>query len=313
MDFRTSGLPDFRTATSRLICLKIDVDTHDGMARGVPRLLDLLGAAGFPGTFFLSMGPDRMGRALLQLRKPRFVRKMLGTNAPGLYGWRTVFSGTLLPARPIATAFPDTVRRIEAEGHEAAIHAWDHRAWQDELDRFKRHRIRLHLGRSLAAYRAILGHDPAGIGAPAWTTTPESLAEQDALPFAYASDLRAGPACRLLSERGVHRLPQIPATGPCLEEFLGAGVRGDERLATVLLQSLRRSQTPVRVLTLHAEVEGGPFAGVLERMLPRLRDLGEVVPMREAARRMGEELPIRRWCRIALPGRAFPVTSSRDP
>jgi len=291
-----------------VICLKIDVDTHDGMRAGVPRLLDLL--AGTPATFFLSLGPDRMGRALLQLRKPRFLRKMLGTNAPGLYGWRTVFSGTLLPARPIATAFPATVRRIEAEGHEAAIHAWDHRAWQDDLDRFKPHRIRLHLTRSLAAYRAILGHDPAGIGAPAWTTTPDSLAEQDALPFAYASDLREGPACRLESCRGVHRLIQIPATGPCLEEFLGAGVRGDERLATVLLASLRRQPGPVRILTLHAEVEGGPFAGVLERMLPHLRGLGEIVTMQEAARRLGPDLPLRRWCRRALPGRAFPVTSS---
>lgn len=290
--------------------LKIDVDTHDGMAHGVPRLLDMLGAAGVPGTFFLSWGPDRMGRALLQLRKPRFLRKMMTTNAPGLYGWRTVFSGTLLPARPIATAFPDSVRRIEAEGHEAAIHAWDHRAWQDDLDTFKSHRTRLHLERSVAAYRAILGHDPAGIGAPAWTTTPESLAIQDGLPFAYASDLRDGPACRLVSSRGIHRLVQIPATGPCLEEFLGAGVRGDERLATVLMQSLRRCTAPVRILTLHAEVEGGPFAGVLERMLPRLRELGDLVPMHEAARRLGPDLPLRRWCRKALPGRAFAVTSS---
>ena len=63
-----------RRAMAPVICLKIDVDTHDGMARGVPRLLDLLGAAGIPGTFFLSMGPDRMGRALLQLRKPRFLQ-----------------------------------------------------------------------------------------------------------------------------------------------------------------------------------------------------------------------------------------------
>ena len=40
------------------LCLKVDVDTHDGMRDGVPRLLDAFAAADVAATFFLSFGPD---------------------------------------------------------------------------------------------------------------------------------------------------------------------------------------------------------------------------------------------------------------
>ncbi len=294
-----------------LLAIKIDVDTHDGMRTGVPRLLDCLKRHGMAATFFLSLGPDRSGRAILQLRKPAFVRKMMSTNAPSLYGWRTILSGTLLPARPIATAFPDVVRRLEAEGHEAAIHAWDHRSWQDDLPTFKDHRIKLHLDRALEAFRQLTGHDPQGIGAPAWTTTPRSLALQDRMPFSYASDLRASPPCRLRTPDGLLRLPQIPGTGACLEELMAEGEYQPDVLVERLLGELQNDSTPVRVLTLHAEVEGGPFLPLLEQLLPRLAHFGPPVTMAAAAAQISATLPERTWCRVNLPGRAFPVTSSR--
>lgn len=292
--------------------IKIDVDTHEGLKHGVPRLLDCFARHRLKGTFFLSMGPDRMGRALLQLRHPRFLRKMLTTNAPSLYGWRTILSGTLLPARPIATAFPELVRRIEAEGHEVAIHCWDHRAWQDELPHFKRSRIRLHYDRSLAAYRSLLGHDPAGIGAAAWMSTEKSLALQDAYPFTYASDLRWSPPCRLATSKGELRLPQFPGTGPCLEELLTGTLADPQVLADTLIRAVRRVTTPLTVLTLHAEVEGGPYGEVWERMIPALAGFGDNLLMRDAARLLTAKLPLRRWCRMLPKGRAFPVTSSRE-
>ena len=120
----------------RILGLKIDVDTHEGMKKGVPRLLESLAALEVKGTFYLSMGPDASGLAILQLLKnPRFLKKMLKSNAPALYGIKTALYGTLLPSPFIALSFPDLVRRIMAEGHEVEFHAWDHRRWQDGLSR----------------------------------------------------------------------------------------------------------------------------------------------------------------------------------
>jgi len=293
------------------ISLKIDVDTHEGMARGVPPLLAALAAAKLKATFFLALGPDRSGLAMVQMaRSPRFALKMVTTSAASLYGWRTALSGTLLPSRRVATAFPDLVKRIEAEGHETAVHAWDHRNWQDNLLGFKRDRIQAHLRRAVAAYHDLTGRMPLGIGAPSWTTTPESLALQEQYPFTYASDLRGGPPCRLRTALGLLRLPQLPASGPCLEELLAQGVSGDAALADALVADVAGQRTALRVFTLHAEVEGGPYLPILTRILPRLAELGPILTMATAAAGLGA-LPERWWCRRRLPGRAFPVTSSR--
>lgn len=294
-----------------MIALSVDVDTHDGMRVGVPRLLDAFREHGVRATFFLSLGPDRSGRAMIQVaRHPRFLLKMVGTKAPSLYGWRTILSGTLLPSRPIATAFPELVRRIEDEGHEAAVHAWDHRAWQDELPSFKTHRISAHFDRAMEAFRRLTGRDAYGIRAPAWMTTPESLALQDRYPLRYASDLRSSPACRLITPLGPTRLPQFPGTGACLEELLPRGIVGDQPLGAALADEVLNAPATVPCATLHAEVEGGPFAGVLPHLLPRLRECGAVVPLHEAVRGHEAALPLRRWVMRRLPGRAFPTTTS---
>lgn len=293
------------------LALSVDVDTHDGMRVGVPRLLDAFRAHGVRATFFLSLGPDRSGRAIIPvLRSPRFLRKMIGTGAPSLYGWRTILSGTVLSSRPIATAFPDLVRRIEAEGHEAAVHAWDHRAWQDDLPSFKTHRIRAHFDRACAAFRSLTGHDPQGIRAPAWMTTPESLQVQDSYSFTYASDLRGSPACRLRTPLGLMRLPQFPGSGACLEELLPRGITGDEPLGIALADEVLACRDVVRCATMHAEVEGGIFSGVLDHVLPRLRAASAVVPMVEAVNGREVGLPERQWALRRLPGRAFPSSTS---
>ncbi|KHE91234.1 MAG: putative 4-deoxy-4-formamido-L-arabinose-phosphoundecaprenol deformylase ArnD [Candidatus Scalindua brodae] len=48
--------------SSRVISLKIDVDTYQGMEKGVPVLLEILKKYGIKATFFLSFGQITPGR-----------------------------------------------------------------------------------------------------------------------------------------------------------------------------------------------------------------------------------------------------------
>src|SRR5262249_58670383 len=73
------------------------------------------------------------GRRLGRLLDPRFVLKLVRTRVVATYGWRTLLSGTLLPARPVAAAFPGTLRSLATAGHEVGVHGWDHGRWQDRL------------------------------------------------------------------------------------------------------------------------------------------------------------------------------------
>lgn len=269
------------------VCLKIDVDTHDGMRDGVPRLLDVLARFGSRATFFLSFGPDNAGKAIWNVFRERgFLRKMVRTRAPGLYGWRTVLSGTLLPARRIASDFPDLVRRVRDEGHEVGVHAWDHRLWQDHLPRLPRERVAEQLGRAVATYSEILGARPHAVAAPGWMATRTSLEIQDSLGLQYASDMRGGGPILPVLDGYASATLQIPTTAPCLEEFITERLLSPEEASRGCgrgaLEAARRMLAPPlpaggSVVPLHAEVEGGAYAGFLGLLLEAVRASGRPV------------------------------------
>jgi len=291
----------------------VDVDTHDGMRDGVPRLLEIFRKENVKATFFLSFGPDNAGKAIFNIFKQKgFLKKMIKTKAPRLYGFRTILSGTLLPARPIATKFPEIVQQIETEGHECEIHAWDHRFWQDHIELMRPQTIQHHLSLAHKAYQAILRHPAKAVAAPSWKITDQVISIEAALGLMYASDLREGPPCFLVSKSGRSSPLQLPTTGPCIEELIARGITEPKAWISRIIEA--SLATPYPIIALHAEVEGGPFARFLVTLLQELRKYAfEILPlagMAEHLLRNSEAIPQRRLCRITLPGRAGWVASS---
>src|SRR6204780_4294790 len=142
------------------IALKIDVDTHQGLGEGVPRLLRALTDLDVTATFLIAMGPDNAGRAIVRvLKNPGFLKKMRRTRAVSMYGLRTVLSGTLLPARPIALAFPQVMRDLAHAGFETGVHGYDHVRWQDHLDELGAVGTSAEIEDGFEVYRAVFGVD----------------------------------------------------------------------------------------------------------------------------------------------------------
>lgn len=281
----------------RILGLKVDVDTRRGMEEGVPRLLSVLPSATAPATFFLSFGPDNSGKAVWQaIRNPRFLLKMVRTNAPGLYGMKTALYGTVLPAPMIASALPGLCREIEARGHEVEFHAWDHRAWQDTLRRRSSPWIRDWLDRGIESYRECLGHPPRAFGAPAWLLTREAVEAISGRSWEYLSCTRAS-APFLLSGTGK---TEVPSDLPCLEEV--GGPRGVGAVLSAL------SKGGIHVLPVHAEAEGGIWREALSEILRGAAALGyRIAPLSEIAAIAGSRKPPERPFETALlRGRAFP-------
>jgi peptidoglycan/xylan/chitin deacetylase (PgdA/CDA1 family) len=295
---------------AKVIYLKVDVDTYLGMKRGVLHLLNLFREFRIKATFFLSFGPDKSGRAIFNIwRQKGFLKKMLRTRAPALYGFRTMLYGTLIPAPMIAVRFPDIVRRIEDEGHEVGVHAWDHRLWQDHLDDLSPQRIQSEFERAFEAYESILGHLPRSTAAPAWYCNEASLSIQDVLGLDYCSDTRGeSPFLPLIEGKKIKTL-QIPTTMTCLEEIIGR--RGDLILADYLKSELREDEP--NVFPVHAEVEGNLYRTLFRTRLRDTLDEGvEYLPLRELYKSVHES-HIRR-CPIiykSIPGRSGVVAAQK--
>jgi undecaprenyl phosphate-alpha-L-ara4FN deformylase len=281
----------------KVLGLKIDVDTYRGMKEGVPRLLSILDRFHVKGTFFLSMGPDCSGRAVLQLLKnPLFFKKMLRTNGARLYGVRTALYGTLLPAPMIGLSFPALVTEILSGGHEVEFHAWDHRRWQDELPIRSYDWVRDWFERGVGAYRRVVRRDPSSFGAPAWLIDDRVLEIASGYGFQYLSCTRA-------SEPFVHEisgLMEIPSDLPCFEEV------GFRQTGQKILQRL--TDGGIHVLPVHAEAEGGIWAPQFSELLEEVDRMNcSVLPLSKIREILhSQNLPVRRYRMELLPGRSTP-------
>ena len=280
-----------------ILGLKIDVDTYVGMKRGVPRLLSILARFGMQATFYLSMGPDASGRAILQLIKnPRFLKKMLRTNAGCLYGIKTALYGTLLPSPMIALSFPELIEQMISAGHEVEFHAWDHRRWQDELYTRSSEWIKNWFEKGVQAYQKLVKREPSSFGAPSWLIDDRALEIAGEYSFHYLSCTRA-------KEPFIHEisgLMEIPSDLPCFEEM---GVtQGVSRILQILKDG------GIHVLPVHAEVEGGIWDRYFIELCEKVSNMDfQILPLSKIQTLLEPEaLPVRKYRMELLPGRSSP-------
>ena len=280
-----------------MLGLKIDVDTYWGMKNGAPCLLQTLKKFNLKGTFFLSIGPDNSGRAVLQLIKnPLFLKKMMRTNAPALYGWKTALYGTLLPAPMIALSFPQIVKDIIGAGHEVQFHAWDHRRWQDELTHKSEKWIREWFGKGFAGFEKLTGNKPTAFGAPSWLIDDRVLTIIKEDKFEYLSCTRAkAPFIHEIAET-----LEIPSDLPCFEEI------DAQKGISIIADLIKDGGT--HVLPVHAEVEGGIFQNQFRELLKKTINMGiEVVQLNKIKEKLDiQTLARRKYKMELLPGRHSP-------
>jgi undecaprenyl phosphate-alpha-L-ara4FN deformylase len=288
------------------VALKIDVDTHQGMGEGVPRLQSMLEREGVAASFYVTMGPDNSGRAVIRAFRNRgFLSKMFRTNAVSMYGFRTVLSGTVLPARPIALAFPEIMRGLRRAGFEVGVHGYDHVRWQDWIDELGESGVREELDDAFEAYRAIFGESARSFAAPGWRTSTAALRALDTLNLDYRSDTRGRVPYRCVVEGTTLATIEIPTTLPTLDEVMGRGDLRD-RKAVLDFYLAQFKADALNIHTIHAETEGmGELEG-FTALVRALKERGAVfVQLREIASRLkAAELPACEVIRTTLPGRA---------
>jgi len=252
------------------IGLRIDVDTFRGTRDGVPRLLSALERRKVRATWFMTLGPDNMGRHALRMLRPSFAWKMLRSGAPSLYGWDIVFKGTLGPGPVISARLADTLRMPDRAGHEMALHAWDHHRWQVGAESLDDASLDAELSRAKEAFARVYGREPHACAAPGWRCDDRVLALPASQSFRWRSDAR-GPAVpflpRVASLGRTLAQPQVPVDLPTYDEGVGRGAGADERFNEMLLARL--ADGAPHVLTIHAESEGGAKAALFERFLDR--------------------------------------------
>lgn len=250
--------------------LRIDVDTLRGTRDGVPALVDLLAKYNVKATFFMSVGPDNMGRNLWRLIKPAFLWKMLRSNGASLYGYDILLRGTAWPGPIIARHCAQEIRLPHEAGHEVGLHAWDHFTWQAKIDRFTPAQMQNELQRGYDTLASLIGTKPTCSAVAGWRCNEQALLLKEKYGFTYNSDCR-GSHIFTPVVGGQRLTPQIPVTLPTYDEIIGAGGITEANYVMTILSRCLPGQ--LNVYTIHAEVEGISHLKSFELMLQKAKDL----------------------------------------
>jgi peptidoglycan/xylan/chitin deacetylase (PgdA/CDA1 family) len=297
------------------VALKIDVDTHQGLGEGMPRLRRMLLHLSVTASVFVAMGPDNSGRAIVRVfRNPGFLTKMRRTSALSMYGLRTALSGTLLPARPIALAYPQIIRDLIRDGFEVGIHGYDHVRWQDRLDRLQDSEVHAEIDEACEVYRAITGAESASFAAPGWRTSDAASLALEAKQLSYRSDTRGHSPYRCRVGERLLATPEIPTTLPTLDEVLGTPEMAAARSVAHFYLDLMREDT-LNVHTIHTETEGMGQLEAFSSLIRALKDRGaRFVRLGDVAAKLNvDELPVASIVRATLPGRAGWISAQGAP
>jgi len=305
---RTARIVD---GSENLLALKVDVDTYVGLRDGVPALARALERRGLRASFFIACGPDHTGRAIRRVLRRGFLAKTMRTNVPGLYGWRTLLYGTLLPGPQIARSFPHHLRALADAGHEVGVHGYDHVYWHDRLAGLSSSAVAAELDRGLQVFRELMGEPARAFAAPGWQCTSHSLAAIDAARLRYHSCTRGTAPYRPRAAGQAFHTVEIPTTWPTLDETYGVAGTDEHALTRHYLAQLRPG---LNVHTVHAEVEGLRHMASFEALLDAVRERAPCVRLIDVAERLdAAALPVCDVVAAPIAGRAGTVATQHAP
>lgn len=256
----------------KIIGLKVDVDTNEGMKKGVPALLALFKKYGIPASFFVPMGKDHTGwTAKRVFTRKGFLKKASRVGVLETYGIKTLMYGLLLPGPEIAKGNGSLLKQIASEGHEVGIHGYDHVDWHDHIKKWDAEKTEAVLQKACAVYEQILSKKPRSFAAPGWMINRHALHFFKNAGFSYSSDTRG--TSPFFPEMGgkMFDILQIPTTLPTLDEVVGIAGTEVSTLTGFFLDSLHNG---LNIVTVHTELEGNRWTDFLETFLRTTLDRG---------------------------------------
>lgn len=211
--------------TETNFCLRVDVDTFEGLRYGIPKIVKLSRKLNFPVTIYLGLGKYATGRNIFRIIKTRGKVKL---NIHGLKRnfVRSYTRGLILPPKTIGSKEKELLNSYNSEELiEFHPHGYNHVKWSSSFVNFSFEKTKEWIDAINNEYKLIFNKKPIANAAPNFQTNIHYFKILKKLGYAFSSDFyKMSPFNLEIEEKGKdsknNNIIQLPITEPTIEEYL---------------------------------------------------------------------------------------------
>ena len=211
-------------------CLRVDVDTFEGLKKGIPKVIEITEKFDLPITIYLSLGKYATGRNLFRRIKNRdkFDFRIPPWERNSI---RSLFRGVLLPARKISEKEKNFLRNIQKDERiEIHPHGYNHVKWSSKFSDFSYEETFKIMDNLSKEYKSIFEVKPIANAAPNFTINSHYFKLFKKYEFKFGSDFKHTLPFILKVPDSNVEIMQLPVTELTIEEHISSGMSTDKIL-----------------------------------------------------------------------------------
>ncbi|MHA2307752.1 MAG: hypothetical protein ACXABJ_00525, partial [Candidatus Heimdallarchaeaceae archaeon] len=219
--------------TETNFCLRVDVDTFEGLKIGIPKVVDFALKLECSTTIYLSLGKYATGRNLFRIiRNKEMASKRIPPwkrNHP-----KSIVRGLLLPPRGIKDKEIEKLQEYNTEKLiEFHPHGYNHVKWSKSFSGLSYEKTKENVKSLMEEYVKIFGRKPIANAAPNFQINKHYFHLLKEEGFSFSSDLFHPIPINLQfksngNQKEFFQIPQLPVTETCIEEFILQGKTPDQ-------------------------------------------------------------------------------------
>ncbi|MFW9851905.1 MAG: hypothetical protein ACFFDS_03120, partial [Candidatus Thorarchaeota archaeon] len=174
--------------TETNFCLRVDVDTYEGLKYGIPKIVRLSKELDFPVTVYLSLGKFATGRNIFRIIK---TRKNIQLNIQGFKRnyTRSLVRGLILPSKTIGSKEKKLLNSFNNEKLlEFHPHGFNHTKWASNFLNFSYERTEEYIESMINEYESIFNKKPTANASPNFQTNNHYFRLLKKIGFIFSSD-----------------------------------------------------------------------------------------------------------------------------
>jgi len=211
--------------TETNFCLRVDVDTFEGLRYGIPKIVNLSKKLDFPVTIYVGLGKYATGRNIFRILK---TRRKVKLNINGLKRnfVRSYTRGIILPPKTIGSKEKELLNSYNSEELiEFHPHGCNHVKWSSSFANFSFEKTENWMDAINNEYKLIFNKKPIANAAPNFQTNIHYFKILKKLGYAFSSDFyKMSPFILEIEEARKdsknNKIVQLTVTEPTIEEYL---------------------------------------------------------------------------------------------